>query len=269
LREIAVPSGARLKLTRSAELAPVSLGEVKQWIFGLAIDPEVLLPLHEEMTNDAAKCCMGRRRPRSEVPGLERMLWKDKDFVLFLRMTPFDFHSTMHARILTRLYCGLTNQSSCFAGPGTHWQKLGFQNQDPAIVLNDTCGVLALLHLFLFFASNVELCKYAFILSSDHQNSFPFSDVSVAITNLVVESLLAGKLSWICNASGRGVFDCTCEIYVAALMHFCSCWRKRRSKRTDEDHQQVLKVVRAALNGKPAKLVGELTSLSDYNASVE
>merc|ERR1712160_156942 len=74
---------------------------------------------------------------------------------------------------------------------------------------------------------------------------------------MVVEALLKGTLSLVCNVSDRGVFETVCRLHSAGLSYFHSQWRSQ--KRTIRDTEMTFKEVLHLLEKKPAKLLEELS----------
>merc|ERR1712187_758490 len=146
---------------------------------------------------------------------------------------------------------------------GDHWAALGFQNGNPALVFNESKGVLHAIHMFIFFCLNFELFSYAFELSRDSQYAFPFATVSVVATELTVEGLLAGRLSKLLNSSARGVFENTCQVYMAAMMKFRATWQRRSGKK--RQIEPIMKEVRACIERSPGKLVAELQASEHFH----
>ncbi|CAK9037703.1 unnamed protein product [Durusdinium trenchii] len=110
--------------------------------------------------------CLKRRRPMSDVPGLDRKLAAEKDLVLFLKVTHFDFNITTHHRMLRTIYTKLSRTKVC-PSIGRHWEVLGFQGGDPRTDLNRSGGLLNVLQMFYFFSHHFELLKSAYLLAQD------------------------------------------------------------------------------------------------------
>ncbi|CAE7567354.1 ELMOD3 [Symbiodinium sp. CCMP2592] len=238
---------------------PLSYKDFTQWLLQLEIDPAALRQMREEMVEDDMAGCVGcfmkpRQRPRSEVPGLDRRFCADKDLVLFLKVTHFDFNDSVHHRMLRTMYGKLSRNKVC-PTVGRHWELLGFQSGDPRTDLNRSGGVLNVMQMFYFFAHHFDLMKAAYLLAQDAQHNFPLACVSINITKMVIECLLEGRLSKLCNNS-RGVFETVCVVYSGAFFHWY--WRWRTQKRSIRDTELTFKEVRALLERRPAKLIDML-----------
>jgi len=136
---------------------------------------------------------------------------------------------------------------------GRHWEVLGFQHTDPRTDLNRSGGLLNVLHFFFFFSHHFDILKSAYLLAQDAEQNFPLACVSINITRMVVEYLLAGKLSKMCNSGDKGVLDTTCKVYAGGLYHFYSRWRNL--KRTIRDTEVTFNEVRKLMEKRPAKLL--------------
>lgn len=233
---------------------PISYKEVTQWLLMLEINKEALQEFRELVEDDSAlPCgCFKRSRPRSDVPGLDKKLWAERDLVLFLKVTHFDFNDTVHHRMLRTIYGKLSRNKVC-PTIGRHWEVLGFQGGDPRTDLNRSGGVLNVLQMFYFFSHHFDLLKAAYLLAQDVQQNYPLFCVSINLTKMVIEALLAGKLSKLCNSGSKGVFDTCCQMHSAALYHFY--WRWRTQKRSIEHTELTFNEVRALLFRRPAKLL--------------
>lgn len=180
----------------------------------------------------------------------------DKDLVLFLKMTSFDFNDIVHFRMLRTIYFKLTRNKVC-GMVGNHWEVLGFQGSDPRTDLNRAGGVLNVIHMFYVFAKHLEIFKGAFQLAQDGEQNFPLACVCINITKMVMENLLAGKLSSLCNSGNQGVFDTTCTVFAGGFFHWYSQWRSQ--KRRIQDTDKTLKEVQALMEKRPAKLLEGLS----------
>jgi len=233
---------------------PLSWPEVQQWLLReVVIDQSVLENLRkEEVFETGCITCIGRRRSLLDVPGLDRKLAKDKDLVMYLQATNFDFNQITHFRMLKTTYMKLTRNKVC-PSIGGHWEVLGFQHTDPRTDLNRSGGILNVLHLFYFFTHHFDILKSAYLLAQDVEQNFPLACISINMTRMVLDFLLQGKLSSLCNGSDKGVLDTTCRVYSGAFYHFYSRWRAL--KRTIRDTEVTFNEVRKLLEKSPKKLV--------------
>jgi len=241
---------------QDASVSSIAWREVHQWILQVRILPEVLQPLREEEMDHVRCGCMARRRSVSDVPGLDRKLSAEKDLVLMMKMTKFDFNETVHARMLRTMYFKLTRNRVCGA-IGGHWEVMGFQHTDPRTDLNRANGVLNVIHMFSFYTRHFDIFKGAFTLAQDAEQNYPLACVCVNITQMVMTAFLSGALSSLCNSGDRGVFDTLCCVFAGGLFHFYSQWRSQ--KRTIGDTDQTFKEVEQLVNRRPAKLLDALT----------
>ncbi|CAE8629478.1 unnamed protein product [Polarella glacialis] len=267
LRAKELANAGKFKAQDDIIAQPISYKEVNQWLLQLPIDLEALRPLQEELVEDSRCGCLTRRRSMSDVPGLDKKLCRDKDLVLSLKITEFDFNDTTHYRMLRTIFFKLTRNKVC-PTIGRHWEVLGFQAGDPRTDLNRSGGILNVMHMFFFFSHHFELFKAAYHLAQDSEQNFPLACVAINITRMTVGSLLAGRLSSLCNSGDGGVFETTCRVFSGGLFHFYSRWRTQ--KRTIRDTELTFNEVRELMEKKPARLVeglakgaGELRAKSD------
>jgi len=240
-----------------SSLQPISYKEVQDWLKTIQVDPEALRPFRELEDDDKAVgcgCVPTRRRMRGDVPKLQKRLLQEKDYVLFLTKTDFDFNIANHYRMLRTIYMKLTRNKSC-PSIGAHWEVIGFQGGDPRTDINRSGGVFNILNLFFFLAHNFDILKACWLLSQDHEQHFPMACISINITQMVMEAFLEGCLSSVCN-KGETLFETLCKLHNAGLFFFYSRWRHR--KRTIVDTDQTKKEIRAMLTKKPANLLEEL-----------
>lgn len=243
----------------------ISYKEVEEWLRAMVVDPKVLQPLHDEDADDfndvGCGCFGGHRRRCSDVPGLDKRLLQDRDLVLFLKMTHFDFNDVPHWRILRTMYLKLTRNKVC-PTIGGHWEVLGFQNGDPRKDLNRSNGVLNVLHMFYFYAHYFDIFKAAYVLAQDPEQNFPLACVAINLTGIVMERLFGGQLSKLCNRGDpAGVFETTCRIFCGGLYYFCKQWRTQ--KRTILDTEKTFMEVKLLMLTRPRLLLLELAKGSD------
>jgi len=265
--EIRVKEMACVGKVRAADpaTAPMSFVEARKWASELTVDPEVLRPLRDDLVDGTSCGCMPQRRPRSDVPRLSREHGKEKDLVLFLKQTDFDFNVVAHFRMLRTVYMKLSRNKVC-PSIGGHWEVLGFQHTDPRSDLNRSGGVLNVLHMLFFFSQHFEIFKSIYLLAQDERQNFPLACVSIGITRMVIECLLAGRLSRLCNKRPSGsLLETTCSVHAASLYHFYARWRSQ--KRTIADTEKTNNEVRALIEKRPEKLIQELANKVEEHRS--
>lgn len=174
----------------------------------------------------------------------------DKEFVLRLKATKFDFYDAMHHRMLRTMYCKLSRCQVC-PRVGSHWEVLGFQGSDPLTDLNRSGGLLNVVHMFFFFAHYFEIFKSAYHLSQDVQQNFPLAAVCINITKMVMDALVANQLS---SLEGC-VFDASSRAFCGGLHHFY--WQWRSQKRTIRDTELTFKEIQSHLR-HPKELLESL-----------
>lgn len=246
-----VAERGRLVAPDDPACSPMTYREVEEWLHQLRIDEATLEQFQHEV-DDRVVCCCTTRRRACDVRGLDKKLWQGKDMVLFLKATNFDFNDLTHFRMLRTAYLKLSRNKTC-PSIGRHWEVLGFQHTDPRTDLNRSGGVLNVLHFFFFFSHYFDILKAAYLLAQDGEQNFPLACVSINLTRMTIECLLAGRLSRLCNRDQKGVVHTTCEVYAGALFHFYSRWRTQ--KRTIQDSEVTFKEVRYLLERQPQKLL--------------
>lgn len=190
------------------------------------------------------------------MPYLDKRLWEERDRVLFLLLTDFDFQNVMHYRMLRTVYTKLTHNCLCPVR-GNHWQDIGFDSVgDPCISLNHSNGLLNIVHLFYLFEKNFPLLNAIHQCSVDPEHKFPLARVSIKITQMVVDAFLCGKISKMCNKGSESVVTTTCQVYAGGLHYFYSRWRSL--KRTMHELEITLSEVQKGIMSRASKLVEEL-----------
>jgi hypothetical protein len=223
---------------------PICHEEVHSWVLQQLPDSTVLRPIEN------ASAWSPKRKSQ-----------KGTDLVLHLRKMPFDNGELMHSRMLRTVFTKLTHNRIC-PSIGNHWEALGFQGSDPRTDLNRSGGILNVIHLFFFLAHYLTQATSCWHLSQDDTQNFPLACISINLTNMVVECLAAGCFSSVCRkqCDSAEVFEMTCRLHAAGLLHFCSRWKSQ--KRTIMSTEQTLREVRTILERKPAKLLAGLEQAS-------
>ncbi|CAJ1439725.1 unnamed protein product, partial [Effrenium voratum] len=168
----------------------------------------------------------------------------DKEFLLRVKGTKFDFNDSVHHRMLRTMYCKLARCRVC-PRVGSHWEVLGFQGSDPLTDLNRSGGLLNVVHMFFSFSHYFDTFKGAFHLAQDDQQNFPLAAVCINITKMVVDSLLEQKRNL---DDGSGVFDAACRIFSGGLNHFY--WQWRSQKRTIRDTELTFNEIKTLLKSE-------------------
>eukprot|EP00928_Gymnodinium_smaydae_P038858 TRINITY_DN26696_c0_g1_i1.p1 TRINITY_DN26696_c0_g1~~TRINITY_DN26696_c0_g1_i1.p1 ORF type:complete len:712 (+),score=148.56 TRINITY_DN26696_c0_g1_i1:70-2136(+) len=281
------PAGhAKLETPAAQAAQPLTLEDVQRWLFGLTVDPELVRLIGEELAEDGGMdnsssrrgCWLCRRSTRkggSAIAGLPRGLLEDlrgdKDFVLFLRATPWTPEDSMHRRMLQTIYCALVTEDDgspwgAAARPaappaveGQHWRALGIAGLNPSEDLNQSAALLCVVHLFFCLSRHLEVLVQLLELSRAvpaAAGGLPFVPVAGAVTSMVLDCLLSGQLSKLCNQSERGVLDTTCEVFAACLLQMATRLREGRVA----SWRGALQEVRADLGKRPAKLLAALAT---------
>merc|ERR1719183_3434386 len=131
--------------------------------------------------------------------------------------------------------------------------------------------------MFYFLTHRFDILKAIWLLSQDQVQEFPLFLVSIRITRIVTDALLAGQLSAVVNKAGRdsirrgrgangsqrqgdgGLFETTCLMHTAGLFHFYYVWRHH--KHTIEDAAKTYAEVDYLMTKKPAKLLKDFIKI--------
>ena len=176
----------------------------------------------------------------------------DKESVLRMKATQFDFNDAMHHRMLRTMYCKLARCKVC-PRVGSHWEVLGFQGADPVTDLNRSGGLLNVIQMFFFFAHYFDIFKAAYHLSQDVEQNFPLAAVCINITKMVMDALQTGHLA---NLEAPDVFHVANRAFCGGLHHFYYQWRTQ--KRTIRDSEMTFKEVQSSLRTRPEQLLEAL-----------
>jgi hypothetical protein len=240
---------------------PITFNEVRSWIGTIQIDESMMSEFREDDDTGGVSCgCYGNRsRKRGDVPKLQTRLNKEKDVILFLTKTEFNFNIIPHHRMLRTIFTKVTRNKAC-PTVGKHWEVIGFQGGDPRTDLNRFGGVFNIICLFYFMAHHDRMLKDIWLLSTSDEQHFPMACISVNLTRMVMEAFLEGRLSSLCNNGrlGHSLLETLCEIHAGALFVFYSRWRHEKRKIQDTD--RTLKEIRALLTRKPAKMMDEFSA---------
>jgi len=176
----------------------------------------------------------------------------DKESVLRMKATQFDFNDAMHHRMLRTMYCKLARCKVC-PRVGSHWEVLGFQGTDPVTDLNRSGGLLNVIQMFFFFAHYFDIFKAAYHLSQDVEQNFPLAAVCINITKMVMDALQTGHLA---NLEGPDVFHVANRAFCGGLHHFYYQWRTQ--KRSIRDSEMTFKEVQSSLRTRAVELLEAL-----------
>lgn len=144
------------------------------------------------------------------------------------------------------------NCLKALARRGNHWEKIGFQGEDPGTDLRGG-GVLSLLQLLHFIQSCPTLAHLIFEYSNHDHGHFPFSALSIHFTVICVSVLKRGKLDAVVDTK-MSLFEAFNVLYNALFFKFYKFYCKKlknirelsyvMEKIEKRTHKQVRKLIR-------------------------
>ncbi|XP_075732455.1 ELMO domain-containing protein 3-like isoform X2 [Rhipicephalus microplus] len=200
--------------------------------------------------------------------------FKEKDLSSYMtairpviqRRGPFDNDNTLHLEILQTIYRKLTHTVYDCPRYGGHWERIGFQGNDPATDLRGV-GVLGMLHLLFLTTGfgNIELVNDIYSLSRDREQNFPFALMSLNITKMSIEALREEVLNRCCNER-NDVTDVVNEFYAGTFLLLYLSWKNK--KLTIKDSGFVLKDTSFFAKKKPGFVLQTLREYQEERSSL-
>ncbi|XP_070387264.1 ELMO domain-containing protein 3-like [Dermacentor albipictus] len=199
-------------------------------------------------------------------PRLKLGLVPARDFTFALAQCPFDNENTLHLEILQTIYRKLTNTVYDCPRYGSHWERIGFQGNDPATDLRGV-GLLGILHLLFLTTGfgNIELVNDIYSLSRDREQNFPFALMSLNITKVSIEALREEVLNRCCNER-NDVMDVVNEFYAGTFLLLYLSWRNK--KLTIKDSGFILKETSFFAKKKPGYVLQNLREYQEEQSSL-
>ncbi|XP_075732454.1 ELMO domain-containing protein 3-like isoform X1 [Rhipicephalus microplus] len=199
-------------------------------------------------------------------PRLKLGLVPARDFTFALAQCPFDNDNTLHLEILQTIYRKLTHTVYDCPRYGGHWERIGFQGNDPATDLRGV-GVLGMLHLLFLTTGfgNIELVNDIYSLSRDREQNFPFALMSLNITKMSIEALREEVLNRCCNER-NDVTDVVNEFYAGTFLLLYLSWKNK--KLTIKDSGFVLKDTSFFAKKKPGFVLQTLREYQEERSSL-
>ncbi|XP_049267857.1 ELMO domain-containing protein 3 isoform X2 [Rhipicephalus sanguineus] len=200
--------------------------------------------------------------------------FKEKDLSSYMttirpviqRRGPFDNDNTLHLEILQTIYRKLTNTVYDCPRYGSHWERIGFQGNDPATDLRGV-GVLGILHLLFLTTGfgNIELVNDIYSLSRDRDQNFPFALMSLNITKMSIEALREEVLNRCCNER-NDVTHVVNEFYAGTFLLLYLSWKNK--KLTIKDSGFILKDTSFFAKKKPGFVLRNLREYQEEQSSL-
>ena len=156
---------------------------------------------------------------------LAKKLHHERSVVLSIAYCQFDDRESLHLLMLQTIYHKLTGSAITCRRFGAHWQDIGFQGVDPIDDLRGV-GLLGLTQLLCLVDTprTLEFSREVYRFSLEKTNPFPFSILSLNLTQMVLAALRDNALSKICNKRDQ-VFITVNELHIALLLQFFQRWR--------------------------------------------
>ncbi|XP_077544017.1 ELMO domain-containing protein 3-like [Haemaphysalis longicornis] len=199
-------------------------------------------------------------------PRLKLGLVPARDFTFALAQCPFDNEDTLHLEILQTIYRKLTNTVYDCPRYGSHWERIGFQGNDPATDLRGV-GLLGILHLLFLTTGfgNIELVNDIYSLSRDREQNFPFAVMSLNITRVSIEALREEVLNRCCNER-NDITEVVNEFYAGTFLLLYLSWKNR--KLTIKDSGFILKETSFFAKKKPTYVLQNLREYQEEQYSL-
>jgi len=184
--------------------------------------------------------------------GLDGSSAAERDALVAVARTKLCEEDVTHLRVLQTVWRRLAGTDAPLR-VGSHWQRIGFQGDDPATDLRGV-GLLGLLHL-LALAERAPAALNAGLAASQHAvRHFPFAVSSINFTKMIMDILLEGKLDAACKRAG-GAEGPVVALYLGAFRRFLRRWEQERL--AVEDFGRALKEISKTASKSPQLLITE------------
>ena len=105
----------------------------------------------------------------------------------------------LERRVLQSIYHLLLGDPEPATPQGAHWERIGFQGDQPWTDLRST-GLLSLLHMLCFAESHPEAARHCLAVSrAEGLAGFPLMVASINCSLIAMQALRCGRLSRFCN----------------------------------------------------------------------
>jgi len=188
--------------------------------------------------------CFGKCLKSSRRLGLLSLNFELRDelrLAVALTRCPFNNSNPVQLQILQTIYKQLTGDIFDCPRYGSHWERIGFQGNDPSTDLRGV-GLLGLVHP-LFLLTTPELFPFAmdvYRISLSEAQEFPLMVLSINLTRIAYSALKDGLLTRLCNEDGD-LWHAFNLFYCAVVFDYYHMWKTQR--KTIKDSGYVLKDV--------------------------
>ncbi|VDD89515.1 unnamed protein product [Enterobius vermicularis] len=173
--------------------------------------------------------------PRSsKCPLRSSVLYDERLTIIALTKVKFSHSDRTHWEMLLSIYRSLSGDFvNDVPHIGSHWESVGFQDNDPSTDLRGV-GIFGLCQLLFLISNGLSTQKMTQLLelSNDKVQNFPFAIVSLNWTQIVIERLKRGKLNRLANQE-NSVLSVVNGIYRGCFLTFQTLWRARQCTTAD------------------------------------
>ncbi|KAE9550695.1 hypothetical protein FO519_006096 [Halicephalobus sp. NKZ332] len=177
--------------------------------------------------NKVPYCICGSRR-QSTASLRSTVLADEQLLIVALSKVGYSENNHIHWELLCSIYKHIIDTGRV-ALPrfGSHWEKIGFQGEDPASDLRGV-GVFGLCQL-LFLVSNglsTQMTIQLHELSDDKVQHFPLAIVGLNFTQFILERVKSGKLNHLATKENSFI-SVVNGIYRGCFIAFFRMWKSR------------------------------------------
>uniref|UniRef100_A0A1I8A1D5 ELMO domain-containing protein n=1 Tax=Steinernema glaseri TaxID=37863 RepID=A0A1I8A1D5_9BILA len=200
-------------------------------------------------------CICGTSRP-NVCPLRSTTLADEQLLIVALSKVSYSETNPLHWELLCSTFKFLTDERTGrapLARSGPHWERVGFQGDDPATDLRGV-GIFGLCQL-LFLVSNgltSQMTAQLLQLSNDKVQSFPLAVVGLNWTAMILERVKQGKLNWLA-VKENSFITVVNGIYRGCFLSFWKLWKTRNC--TIVDFANVSNEIRDTIKRRPKSLL--------------
>ena len=193
---------------------------------------------------------------------LNSNLKKERELIFCIAKIIYNENKDIHYYILTTIYSFLTGENIC-PKKGNHWEKIGFQDEDPMNDLRSVgmFGPLQILFLIENY-SNFLLKFYKYLLKFKCEWLFVISLLN--LTKITLDNLRNGNLIHVCNRRNQ-VLNVVNDFYCGLIYQFSTYLDlPKEEKLTAEFISNQIENLKKMGNKIPNYILSKKSSLDDY-----
>ncbi|TKR78292.1 hypothetical protein L596_019122 [Steinernema carpocapsae] len=200
-------------------------------------------------------CICGSSKP-NVCPLRSTTLADEQLLIVALSKVGYSESNPLHWELLCSLFKIITDDRTgrnAISRTGPHWEKIGFQGDDPVTDLRGV-GIFGLCQL-LFLVSNgltSQMTSQLLQLSNDKIQSFPLAVVGLNWTAMILERVKQGKLNWLA-VKENSFITVVNGIYRGCFLSFWKMWKSRNC--TIVDFANVSNEIRDTIKRRPKSLL--------------